>query len=395
MSPAPTPVQWAVVVGITAVLMGLTALVTWELARQHDWYTIHNGVITLSESVTQIAPATTWAALTRLQLPAKFANTRMLLGNTPLNIRLATRNRSFDMLQLAYSADGGLSLTDIRRDETLLRYDPTVGFLVGSGVPEPNFLSWVATRFPVEHPDKTPVLLIGAAQDVTLNSLRLLSRVEIDAETYVARAHHVFSPAFSGVALVRGRRTLFVADDGPILINDVPWASVQANVDATAVVGGSVVTIDALELDTGGTSILDDPGELVVTVRQWSSDTTCTSFRNLNDAVVLESYEPGSRLPWTGSGRSHLLDAFAELDAGNYEVLQQHLTGNATVTLVSSHDELCRLDTGTIFLEIHGSAGSADEVVRVTLETQPVMCSPNNWQIVCQGRNTFLSSVAT
>ena len=368
------------VIGLTA----FTAVVTWELSRQPPWYTLVGDTVVLSPHVGRIAPSSAWHALYNLALPDKFGALKVVLGSVPVSMMMQSADGAVNILQLAYTPDGGLTLTDVRRDETILRYDPDVGILVGAGIPDAAYLNWVQTDFRVHQPFQTPVLLVGSAHAEILNSLQLLSRVQLDSDTYVGRAHHIHSPAYSGLAVVRNQSSIFLADHGPVLINNVPWASVQANVDATAVVGGAVVTIDALQLDTGGASILDDPGDLVVTVRRWNSDATCTTFRNLNDAGILELLEPGEVLS------ANFIAALADLDPNSHELVLQAAVGTV-FTLAPTSSTLCNMATGTINFEATATGVPPQPL---TLETQPVMCSAAGWQVVCQGRNAFLSSVA-
>jgi len=375
--------QAAVLLLAATTLVAFTALITWQLARQPAWYTLEGNTVVLDASVQRVAPASTWRSLRSMRLPTKFGALKVVLGATPVSVTLSTRAGDLSVLQLAYTPDGGLALVDVRRDETIVRYDPDLGFLIGDGTPDARYLQWVQTQFRTQHPFQTPVLLIGAAHTEIVNNLQLLSRVQLDEETYVARAHHTHSPAYSGMALVRNGSTIFLADNGPVLINNVPWASVQANVDAAVVAGGTVVTIDALQLDTGGASIMDDPGDLVVTVRRWSQQTTCTSFRNLNDAVVLEQLEPGELFS------PDLIRAIEALDLDAYEFVAQ--ANQATTSFRLARSPVCDLQTGTIHFEAHVIGQPPQPLA---FETQPVMCSADGWQIVCQGRNAFLSSIA-
>jgi len=371
----------------------VTGLVTWHLA-QIDWYERNGDTVVLSPEVVRIAPSESWLDVNNLYLPHKYRGSKVVIGVHPIQLQLKTSNGSQYMLSLRYDPTSGVVLENMRTDEVLVRYDPDIGFVIGNGIPDSKYLEWIEHTYVPQNPFSTPILLAGHRSDLVVNKLQVLTQAHVDADTYVGRAYHTLNPVYTGLIIVRGSQSMFLSDAGPILINDVDWSSVLANPDATAIVGGLVVTTNVLDANraqtTSDATVWDDPGHLLVTIRQWSADSTCTSFRNLADTLVLESYMPDTAiLP----GR-RFYEALSDIDASAAANVSQAFADDAALRVsVSSRMGVCNTATGTIFLELTSSRDGSVQTVAV--ETQPVMCGSANWQIVCQGRNTFLASVAS
>jgi len=371
----------------------VTGLVTWHLA-QVDWYERDGNTIVLAPEVNRIAPSESWLDVNNLYLPHKYRGSKIVIGVHPIQLQLKTSNGSQYMLSLRYDPLSGVVLENMRTDEVLVRYDPDIGFVIGNGIPDSRYLEWIEHTYIPQNPFSTPILLAGHRSDVVVNKLQILTQAHVDADTYVGRAYHTLNPAYTGLAIVRGSQSMFLSDAGPILINDVDWSSVLANPDATAIVGGLVVTTNVLDANrahpSSDATVWDDPGHLTVTIRQWSADSTCTSFRNLADALVLENFEPDVPIP----SDSRFYDALGDIDASAALNVSQAFSDDVALRVsVSRRMGVCNTATGTIFLEL--TASQDGSVQTVAVETQPIMCGSANWQIVCQGRNTFLASVAS
>jgi hypothetical protein len=380
---------------ITVVLTSVvTALITWQLADSR-WYEKHNGTVVLGPDIERIAPGESWIDVSTRFLPPKYQNSKVVIGLHPIQIQLSSAKGTDYLMSLRYDPSSGIVLENVQTDEILLRYDPDIGVIVGSGVPDSGYLDWIEHTYRPQNPFSTPILLIGArTESVVVNKLQIVSKVYIDPDTYVGRAYHTYNPSYTGTAVVRYNQTIFLADRGASLVNDVDWSAILANPDASAIVGGLVVTTNVLDAQrkqaTSDATVWDDPGHLVVTVRKWSSDSTCTSFHNLADALVLDTYSPGVAI----SHDSSFFQAVADVDAhahGNFSsILAEHPLATFRI---SNYYGVCKTSTGTIYVEVETVFGGGLQTVAV--ETQPVMCGPTNWQIVCQGSNTFWASVAS
>lgn len=381
----------------TAAMTALvTYLITWHSASNHrQWFIEDNGVVYLDPEIRQLIPAEYESYWEDAWLPPQYGQARIVIGSHPIAVAIQDKKGGHTILSLQFEPRSGITFKDVQTDEILARFAPDLGLILGSGTPDAQYLSWA--RDMRLHKQLTPVLITGMNSTSKLNNLVISSRTQLDANTYVGRGHHKENPSYTGTAIVRGSHSIFLADVGPTLINDVPLGSLEANTDADAIVGGTVVTLDVIAVDTGGTSMHDDPGNISIVVRTFAKGATCTSYGNLQDTLYNYMMTPGQNLDDRANAAIAEFWATARaIDQDGYDIIEGFRTSptaGVDMGLYLDPDEPCKMSTGTIFiLAKHEGGEKANQ--RFTIETHPIVCSDDQRQLICQGRNAYLASVA-